>query len=131
MYVSKQPMIILLSLPSSPFPPPHSIASAPSSTPIWLDKIVCDSDSTSLLTCSHNGIGRVECDHSADIALICACKSIYNWQTILRDQLEWWSHFQGGFAFGLIPSGPEPTLSVKLSLMVVYEVLSISFLSSW
>lgn len=43
----------------------------PPSVPIWLDDLLCTSSDTSLLTCSHGGIGVENCGHSEDVFVSC------------------------------------------------------------
>ena len=45
------------------------------SVPTWLDDLRCTSTDTSLLTCSHRGIGVEDCSHSEDVAISCSYSS--------------------------------------------------------
>jgi len=39
---------------------------------IWLDDVRCSGGEACLLSCSNNGIGSHNCNHSADVAIFCA-----------------------------------------------------------
>ena len=38
---------------------------------IHLDNLLCTGTETSLLNCTHNGIGMHNCEHNEDIGIIC------------------------------------------------------------
>lgn len=40
---------------------------------VWLDDVRCTGNETSILNCSHNGIGRSNCGHGEDANVICPC----------------------------------------------------------
>ena len=39
--------------------------------PFWIDQVNCASDSTNFLTCTNNGWGVENCDHSKNVFLSC------------------------------------------------------------
>ena len=40
-------------------------------TPIHLDDVQCIGNESSLLNCTHGGIGEHDCDHQQDVGIIC------------------------------------------------------------
>ena len=42
---------------------------------IWLDNVYCLGTEQNISSCSHNGWGSHNCDHSEDIGVICLCKA--------------------------------------------------------
>ena len=50
----------------------NDVKSGNSSRPIHLDDVNCIGTETSLLNCSHNGIGQHNCDHSEDAGVLCS-----------------------------------------------------------
>ena len=42
---------------------------------IFLDNVNCFTSSSTLISCSHNGIGVHNCQHSEDIAVVCTTAS--------------------------------------------------------
>ena len=56
-------------------PPCTRYSPATSSVPTWLDNLGCTSTDTSLLSCSHNGVGNEDCSHTEDVAVTCSGSS--------------------------------------------------------
>ncbi|KAK3088009.1 hypothetical protein FSP39_013360 [Pinctada imbricata] len=44
--------------------------------PIWLDNVNCIGTESSILQCSHNGIGTHNCAHTEDVGVICPSKCL-------------------------------------------------------
>ena len=45
---------------------------------IWLDNVFCSGTESDLLSCSHNGLGVHNCDHSEDAGVRCTGTFISN-----------------------------------------------------
>ena len=43
---------------------------------VWLDDVICNGNETSILDCSHNGIGISNCGHGEDANVICPCTCV-------------------------------------------------------
>lgn len=39
--------------------------------PIWLDEVQCSDDLLHILSCANNGLGKHDCDHFSDVAIVC------------------------------------------------------------
>ena len=50
----------------------NSVKSGNQSQPIYLDDVNCIGTETSLLHCSHSGIGQHNCNHSDDAGVLCS-----------------------------------------------------------
>lgn len=47
----------------------------PGSGPVWLDNVACSGTESSILNCSHAGVGTHNCAHSEDVGIICQRKN--------------------------------------------------------
>ena len=46
----------------------------PGNGTIWLDNIACTGNETTILNCSHRGLGEHNCNHNEDIGVMCTSK---------------------------------------------------------
>ena len=49
----------------------HISSSLSGAIPIWLDNVDCSGNEDKLIDCRHSGVGKHNCDHGQDAAVIC------------------------------------------------------------